>query len=44
MIGLNWLAGIVGKVKCFDVNIIARNKLVYPKAFTEISHGKALPS
>lgn len=31
MIGLNWLAGVVGKLNCFDANTIARNKLVYVK-------------
>lgn len=26
MVGLNWLASVVGKLKCFDANTIARNR------------------
>ena len=43
MIGLNWLASAVGKVKCFDANTVAREKLVYAKALIEITPDKPLP-
>lgn len=33
MIELYWLASLVGKLKCFDTNTVAKKKLVYVKAF-----------
>jgi hypothetical protein len=44
LLGLNWIACNVGKLKCFDSNTVARDKLVYAKALIEISPFKPLPS
>jgi hypothetical protein len=44
LIGLNWLACNVGKLKCFDSNTVARDKLMFAKALIEISPTKPLPS
>lgn len=44
MFGLNWLANIVGKLKCFDANIVACNRLVYIRTLIEASSDKPLPS
>jgi hypothetical protein len=44
LIGLNWLACNVGKLKCFDSNTVARDKLMFAKALIEISPSKPLPT
>jgi hypothetical protein len=44
LIGLNWLACNVGKLKCFDSNTVERDKLMYAKALIEISPSKPLPT
>lgn len=44
IIGLDRPMSLVGKLKCFDVNIVARKKLVYDKALTEITPDKPPPS
>jgi hypothetical protein len=44
LLGLNWLACNVGKLKCFDSSTVARDKLVYAKALIEISPLKPLPT
>ena len=44
LIGLNWLACNVGKLKCFDSNTVDRDKLMYAKALIEISPSKPLPT
>lgn len=44
MIGLGWLVSLVCKLKCFDVNTIARKRLVYAKALIKITRDRPLPS
>jgi hypothetical protein len=44
LLGLNWLACNIGKLKCFDSNTVARDRLVYAKALIEISPDKPLPT
>jgi hypothetical protein len=44
LLGLNWLACNIGKLKCFDSNTVARDKLVFAKALIEITPDKPLPS
>lgn len=34
---LSWLAGLIGNIKCFDANIVARKKLIYAKALIAIT-------
>lgn len=44
LIGLNWLASLIGEFKCFDANTIAHKNLFYARALIEISPLKLLPS
>ena len=44
MLGLNWIASLVGTLKCFDANTVARSRIVYAKALIEITPDKPLPS
>lgn len=44
MVGLNWIASLLGKLKCFDANTVARCRIVYAKVLTEIFSDKPLPS
>ena len=43
LIGLDWIANNIGKLKCFDNNTVERKKLVYAKALIEITPNKPLP-
>lgn len=43
IVGLDWLASLVGKVKCFDNNTVARKRSVYAKALIVITADKLLP-
>lgn len=44
LIGLNWLASLVGNLKCFDANTVARCRIVYEKDMIEITSNKPLTS
>lgn len=44
LIGPDWLASLIGKLKCFDANTVARKSLVYTKAMIKITSDRLLPS
>lgn len=44
LIGIDWLAGLVGNVICYDANTVARKILVYAKALIGTTPVKSLPT
>lgn len=44
LIGPNWLASLIGELKCFDASAKARKSLRYARALIEIISTKPLPS
>lgn len=44
LLSLNWLASLIGDLKCFDYNTEARKSLHYARALIEIKPTKPLPS
>lgn len=42
LLGLNWLASLIGDLKCYDFNIEARKSLHYARALIEIKPSKPL--
>lgn len=44
LIGLNWLVCLIGKLRCFDANTVARRNLVFARALIEVTPDKPLPT
>lgn len=44
MIGINWLANLVGDLVCSDATTFSRDRLVYARALIGIKPASLLPS